>query len=407
MRRSAIGIIGIGLYEEPTGITRAIQMLIDYFGHEAVLITDNIQALATHPIHGGRIYKITSSRHIHPRREKRLFIRRVTREPHKLINEYIRMTIDFLRVLNREKVDRICCNTSIQFLALSPVVLITRLLKWKVKRTLIIYDPIEPALCQRNPLFRLLLCIGLLTDLVTVDTSMQIALKRFTRGIPVHMVHFGVSASMLELAREDPNQIRARISTNLPTILSHDRESILLLFYGRIIARRRLEDLIIAFGRVCRVADLEKTALYIGGYTNTDLSYIKNLRTLAVEYECESQIRFISSLTTDELAYLYHNCDLFVFPAMQPWALAPLEAMAFGKPVLIADDCGLAEIFRSKDLASIMRGGDSKDLAVKIEYLVRDKNRRHSLGEAGRTFVEQNMTYHQTGTELERSWQIP
>jgi glycosyltransferase involved in cell wall biosynthesis len=247
--------------------------------------------------------------------------------------------------------------------------------------------------------------MGLLTDLVTVDTSMQIALKRFTRGIPVHIIHFGVSASMLSLARENPNQIRARIDSYLPKVLAQDKESVLLFFCGRIIERRMLEDLIFAFGKVCKVSGLRKTVLYIGGYTDTDSSYVKGLRTLAGECECESQIRFIGSLTSDELAYLYHNCDIFVFLAVQPWALAPLEAMAFGKPVIITDECGLAVILRSRDLASITRGRDPDELAKNIEYLVRDEDRRRSLGKSARTFVEENMTFNQTGSQLERAWQ--
>jgi glycosyltransferase involved in cell wall biosynthesis len=398
-----VGVIGIGLFDEPSGITRAIQTIIDYFGRRAVLIVDNLQALETHPVRDARLYRVRS-----PRLRKSLFLRRLVREPLWLIRDYIQMLIDLSKVFDHERVDRMCFNTAIQFLGLSPFLFMIKLLRRDIKVTLLVYDPIEPAWCRRNPLVRFLLSSGFLTDLITVDSSMRSLLQQLTRRTPVYAIRFGVSADLVERAGEDPDHIRDRIGSSLPTILSKDKESVIVLYYGRVIARRRLEDLIAAFSELRKATNLGKTAtLYIGGYTNRDVSYVEELKTLAAELECEDRLRFLGTLTTDELAYLYHSCDIFVFPAVQqPWGLAPLEAMAFGKPVIITDDCGLSQILRPSKLATISRGKDPEDLATKIETLLTNENRRCDLGKAGKAFVEQNLTFYQTGTQLEKCWRM-
>lgn len=59
MRDDVVALIGIGHYDEPSGVTRSIQILNDYFTSRAVLIVDDLNALRTHPIRNGHLYKVT------------------------------------------------------------------------------------------------------------------------------------------------------------------------------------------------------------------------------------------------------------------------------------------------------------------------------------------------------------
>jgi glycosyltransferase involved in cell wall biosynthesis len=401
MDDDVVAFIGIGLFDAPTGITRAIQILADYFGHRGILVVDNLQALKTHRMRHVRLYTVRS-----PGMSKVQITRRLFSEPGKLFSDYFHMTVSLLRIFSHEKTDRVCCNTAIQSFLLSPLLILVRLLMKNVRITLLIYDPTEPAWCRKNLLVRLMLSSGFFADLVTVDTTMRFQLERLVGPTPVHDVRFGVSSHMIELAREDRNQIRDRIGSHLPETISRDKDSVILLFIGRVIARRRLEDLIVAFGKMRSNPVLKKRiVLYIGGYANDDLSYVKRLETLAVEKKCQNDIKFFGRLTPDELGYLYHTCDIFVFPAAQPWGLAPLEAMIFGKPIVITDECGLSEILQPKQLAAIARGRDPDDLAKEIERLVSDDAKRDILGKAGKAFIEREMTFRNTGEQLEEYWQ--
>jgi glycosyltransferase involved in cell wall biosynthesis len=397
MRDDVVAFMGIGCYREPSGITRAIQILIDHLASRAVLVVDDLDALRTHPIRKGHLYKFRKL----GSKKFRLF-----REPYKLTSDVIHSLIDTFRILSNERVHRICCNSVYQFRALAPLLILIRFLRQDIKISVLIYDPSEVAWCQENLLIKLLLGSRFTTDIVTVDTSMQQLIEPFSKATPIHVLNFGVSFDVLGRAHEALRAIRGRVGPNVPHMLSKEGDSVILLFYGRIIPRRRLEDLIVAFSSLLKTCT-KKIVLYVGGYTHEDVPYLTKLKVLAAELKCYDQTRFFGTLTSDELAYLYHCCDIFVFPAVQqPWGLAPLEAMAFGKPVIITDGCGLAAVLKPRGLALVAEGRNSDDLAEKIESLVNDEHRRHDLGEAGRAFVEQNLTYENTGVQLEKFWRV-
>ena len=395
-----IAFIGIGLFDEPTGISRAIQLMVEYFGPRAVVIVDNLQASRTHPIASGLVYVVNSPG------LKLSIRRRLAREPLKLIDQYVRMTAGIFKILCHQKIERICCNTSVQFALLSPILLGIKAISLGMKITVLVYDPVEPSWCRNNLLARLLLWSGLASDIITVDVSMRRLLMKLTKRTPVHTVDFGVSAELVRLAGQNKDSIIDKVGSDLLTSLSRDTKSVTLLFYGRALERRRLQDLIVAFAKLRNRDDPKDVILYVGGYTTSDLPYIRALKTLAAGLGCLGKMRFVGSLTTDELVYLYHCCDIFIFPAVdQPWGLAPLEAMIFGKPVIVTNECGLSRVLQPRNLAVIARGRDTEDLAEKIRFLVEHEDARRALGCAGREFVKACMTFKNTGVQLERIWQ--
>jgi len=398
--------VGIGIFAEPNGITRAMQILMNYFGDRGVLLTNDVTALRSHPIRAGRLYRFRiSGRTRLPTLLPWPLSRGLARRARSMIGEYLGLAKYFYQITHKEKVNRICLNTVYQLHALSFLLLAIKLLNNRIKITVIIYDLDELAWCRNKAVVKLLLNSGLLHDVITVDTSMRVLLKRIVTRVPVFAVGFGVSADLLKLARTSPGQIKSGIRPWLPALLSEDKQSIVIIFHGRIIARRRLEDLISAFSRLQKIPDTRRSVLYVAGYTEADKPYVRRLKTLTHQLGCHSVTRFLPSLTTEELAYFYHSSDIFVFPAVQqPWGLAPLEAMAFGKPVIITEECGLSGILRSNNLALIVRARDVDGLCRNLELLVRDEGMRHKLGTEGRVFVEQNMMFYHTGRELERAW---
>ncbi|WP_185733530.1 glycosyltransferase [Burkholderia sp. Bp8998] len=69
--------------------------------------------------------------------------------------------------------------------------------------------------------------------------------------------------------------------------------------------------------------------------------------------ECEKLVRdaggdvkIVSSVNNEELAYLYRNCDIYVCPSQfEGFALTPLEALQFNKPILLAETDVLREVY--------------------------------------------------------------
>ena len=54
-------LVGLGFFTEPSGITRAVQILMDYFGCRGLVLTDHVAALETRPIRDGRVYMFKTS----------------------------------------------------------------------------------------------------------------------------------------------------------------------------------------------------------------------------------------------------------------------------------------------------------------------------------------------------------
>lgn len=59
-------------------------------------------------------------------------------------------------------------------------------------------------------------------------------------------------------------------------------------------------------------------------------------------------IRFLGSLSNDEIARLYSECKAFVFPGVEDFGITVVEALAAGAPVIALKEGGAAEIVTEK-----------------------------------------------------------
>jgi len=87
--------------------------------------------------------------------------------------------------------------------------------------------------------------------------------------------------------------------------------------------------------------------------------------------------------------------DVFVFPtfyANEAFPLVILEAMQLGLPVISTFEGAIPEIVDDGLTGFLVKQQDELDLAEKIETLLRDKELRIKMGEAGRKKFEENYT---------------
>lgn len=74
--------------------------------------------------------------------------------------------------------------------------------------------------------------------------------------------------------------------------------------------------------------------------------YAKQLRERSLALGISAKVDFVQDVTDLELAALYRSCSALVYPSsMEGFGLPPLEAMAWGKPVLISDIPVFRELF--------------------------------------------------------------
>lgn len=110
-------------------------------------------------------------------------------------------------------------------------------------------------------------------------------------------------------------------------------------------------------------------------------------RSLASDSPLRSHVRFVGPVAPDEMAALYREADLFLFPSLSESFGHPLvEAMASALPIVASDIPICREI--CAEAALYFNPFDPKDLADKIVLLRNDPGLQTELGERGRKRAE-------------------
>ena len=98
--------------------------------------------------------------------------------------------------------------------------------------------------------------------------------------------------------------------------------------------------------------------------------------------------------------------DLYVHPgAPEPFCLVNIEAMAMGKPVVAFAHGALPEIVLHEETGLLVAPGDAAALTASVSRLLRDPEKYHSMGRAGRLRVEEHFRIERTVNQLEGLYQ--
>lgn len=166
-------------------------------------------------------------------------------------------------------------------------------------------------------------------------------------------------------------------------------ETPVVLFLGRLHFKKGLDLLIPAFDAVRR--RVPEAQLVIAGPQNDD--YGKKVHNWVRERGLEAAVRFVGPLYGHDVLQAYVDADVFVLPSYtENFGMTVIEALACALPVVISDQVNIhAEVNRAG--AGIVTRCDVNEVAVAIEALLNDAERRRSMGEAGRRLVQDRYTW--------------
>jgi glycosyltransferase involved in cell wall biosynthesis len=151
-------------------------------------------------------------------------------------------------------------------------------------------------------------------------------------------------------------------------------DEVVILFASKLTPRKRAEDLL----RACASLEsrgLRATLLMVGsGESKEDLESLARRLGLA-------RVIFAGFVNQASLAGILRSVDVFVLPSeSEPWGLIVNEAMCAGLPVIVTDEVGAAIDLVTPDNGFIYGVGDVETLANSLEVLVRDGERRRTMG---------------------------
>jgi glycosyltransferase involved in cell wall biosynthesis len=177
----------------------------------------------------------------------------------------------------------------------------------------------------------------------------------------IHVIPHGAFDYLTRLPEEEP----------LPPELA-DVEGPVVLFFGLLRPYKGIEVLIEAFQNV------EGAELWIVGMPRMPL---EPLRELAAR--TRARVRFVPRFVDDrEIPAFFRRADLVVLPYREIDQSGVLyTALAFGKPMIVSDVGGFAEV-AAEGAAHAVRPGAPVELAAAIQQLLDDPAERERLAQA-------------------------
>ena len=157
-----------------------------------------------------------------------------------------------------------------------------------------------------------------------------------------------------------------------------DRPTVLLV--GRIVPHKGVEHFIEA------ARFLPGVQLLVAG----EGSSLETMEHLALALGVQDRVRFLGRVSEENLPKVYAACDVFVLPSvsrLEAFGIVALEAMATGKPVVVADIPGVREVIEDGREGLLADPVNPRDLADKIQRLVADPALRAEMGRRGREKV--------------------
>jgi len=156
-----------------------------------------------------------------------------------------------------------------------------------------------------------------------------------------------------------------------------------ILWIGRFVPEKRVEDLIVAFRRL----DPDRQLVLAGELDPAD-SYARSLKAAA---EKDPRILFVGGLYGEEKAEALANAGIVVQPSeLEGFPIALLEAMRYGKPVLASDIPEQLEAVRPGANGFVFRTGDADSLRKSLGWAL---SHPREIAAAGKTAESDARSY--------------
>jgi glycosyltransferase involved in cell wall biosynthesis len=179
-----------------------------------------------------------------------------------------------------------------------------------------------------------------------------------------------------------------------------EKKEKIVLFVGRLVKRKGVKYLILAFKEVIKTIPAKLLIVGDGGER-------ENLEKLVKNLALNNQIEFKGFVSDKELADYYQNCDLFVLPAIidekgdtEGLGVVLLEAMVYKKPVIASAVGGILDIVKNYENGILVPEKDEKALKEKIVEVLTNEELAKNLGEKGYQFVKENFSWEKIISEI-------
>ncbi len=232
--------------------------------------------------------------------------------------------------------------------------------------------PYFPGISRVKPLFNWVLWQWMLSvykhvDVISAQSDAAVNLiRRQGLKMPILPISCGIDLNLHRPnAMVDRKTIRQRFGIDL--------NKTVFLFLGRIDGEKRIDMLVRAMQQIPR-NDIQ---MVIAGHGKVENS----LRHLADDLNITDKVRFTGFIPSEDVPGLMNSVDVFVMPSeAELLSISTLEAMACGRPVLLANALALPELVKDGENGYLFKPGDVMDLVSKMNRLAEQSDRWAEMG---------------------------
>ena len=170
----------------------------------------------------------------------------------------------------------------------------------------------------------------------------------------------------------------------------------ILLYLSRIHPKKGISDYLLpAFARL-----KIPVFLAIAGGAGSAPSYLAEIEAGIARLNLKHRVALLGSITPTERWGLFDGADAFVLPSHQEnFGLVVVEAMARGCPVVVSDRVQSCDHVVSAN-AGFVVPLDIDSIAAALAKLLARPERRATLGDAGRRYVAEHLSWDRVGTDV-------
>lgn len=162
----------------------------------------------------------------------------------------------------------------------------------------------------------------------------------------------------------------------------------LILYVGRIHKRKGIEFLIKSFSGL--VKELDRIELVLVG---PDEGFKADLEMLILNLGIRKNIKFVGYV--DDVSEAYLDADVLVYPSIHEiFGLVPFEAIMYGTPVIVTDDCGCGEIIRDAKCGQLVTYGDEIQLKNALKRALTEYDVERNMVLMGQKYIRDNLSWN-------------
>lgn len=189
----------------------------------------------------------------------------------------------------------------------------------------------------------------------------------------------------------DIESVDNAIAERSPTVVEisrHLKNKIIIGTVARLSNEKGIDILLKTFANI-RKTELSTHLLIVGGGSQHDY-----LHKLAKDLDVDDACSWLGRLPWNEAMGCLNIVDIVAVPSrFEGFGLTAVEAMACSKPVVASNVDGLAEIIQDGVNGFLVPEGDAKAFAECVLFLLKDEEKRKSIGIKARKHVKENYSY--------------